>query len=65
MAKDIKKSKIGIQIKNRKVAVLLYADDIVVITDNPQDLKEWLRIIGKFGIQCRCKYNTVGNIYQS
>ena len=57
MAKEINNSNIGIVVKNRKIAVLLYADDIVIITDNPQDLKIGLKIATDFGKKWRCKYN--------
>ena len=32
LAKEINESGIGIKVKNRKISVLLYADDIVIIT---------------------------------
>ena len=57
MARDIKESGIGIEISDRKIAVLLYADDIVIITDNAEDLKKGLRIATNFGKKWRCKYN--------
>ena len=58
MAKEIIESDIGIQVKNKKIAVLLYADDIVIITENPQDLRKGLKIASNFGTKWRCKFNT-------
>ena len=57
LAKLINESGIGINIKNKKVAILMYADDIVIITDNPQDLKKGLQIASEFGKKWRCRYN--------
>lgn len=58
MAKDINEIDIGIKVKDRKIAVLLYADDIVIITDKAEDLKKGLKIATNFGKKWRCKYNT-------
>ena len=58
MARDIKESGIGIRVKERKIAVLLYADDIIIITDNAEELKKGLKIATNFGKKWRCKYNT-------
>ena len=57
LAKEINESGIGININMKKVAVLMYADAIVIITDNPQDLKKGLQIATEFGKKWRCKYN--------
>ncbi|NRA91848.1 MAG: hypothetical protein HRU26_04035, partial [Psychroserpens sp.] len=35
MAKEVMASGIGIYVTSKKIAILLYADDIVIITDNP------------------------------
>ena len=57
LAKLINESGIGINIKNKKVSILMYADDIVIIADNPQDLKKGLQIASEFGKKWRCRYN--------
>ena len=44
-------------VKNRKITVLLYADDILIITDNLIFLKKGLKIATQFGNKWRCKYN--------
>ena len=51
-------SGIGIDVTNKKIAILLYADDIVIITDNPKDLRKGLEIATEFGEKWRCKYNS-------
>ncbi|NRA93460.1 MAG: reverse transcriptase family protein, partial [Psychroserpens sp.] len=57
LAKDIINSGLGIPIKGRKVALLLYADDIVLIANSRKDLNRGLEIAGNFGYNWRCKYN--------
>ena len=57
MAKEVMASGIGIDVTSKKIAILLYADDIVIITDNPKDLKKGLKIATEFGKKWRCKYN--------
>ncbi len=50
LAQEIKSMNIGINIDNIKVAILLYADDIILLTDNKVDspnildkLNEWCK----------------------
>ena len=57
MAKEINDSGIGIEVNNKKIAILLYADDIVIITTNAQDLKKGMKIATNFGRKWRCHYN--------
>ena len=57
LAKKINESGIGIDIENKKVAVLMYADDIVILAKNPHELKKGLQIASEFGMKWRCKYN--------
>ena len=58
MAKDIISSKIGIKINNKDIAILLYADDIVIITNSEEKLQKGLDIVSSYGKKLRCKYNT-------
>ena len=39
------------------MALLLYADDIVLIADSRKELNRGLEIAGNFGYNWRCKYN--------
>ena len=57
LVKEINASGIGIKVKNKKLAVLLYADDIVILANNSHDLKKGLKIATNFGKKWRCKYN--------
>ena len=57
MAKDIIKSEMGIPIRNKKMSILLYADDIVLITEKQQDLEKGMDIVANFEKKWRCKYS--------
>ena len=57
LATDVINSGLGITVKDSKVALLLYADDIVLIASSRDDLKKGLEIVNKFGIKWRCKYS--------
>ena len=57
LARAISESGVGIDVGGKKVAILLYADDIVIITDNAEDLKESMKIATKWGKQWRCSFN--------
>jgi len=45
LAKEIQVSEIGVVIEDRRIAVLLYADDIVVVTSDAKYLQRGLRIV--------------------
>ena len=49
MAKDIIESGIGIPIRKKLISMLLYADDIVLLTKNQKYLQKGMNIIAKFG----------------
>ena len=57
LVRDIISSGLGVQIKGNKVALLLYADDIVLVTDSRKELTRGLKIAGHFGYNWRCRYN--------
>merc|ERR1711994_458538 len=57
MIKEIKKLKIGIKIKNAVIAILLYADDIVLIAEAQKDLQLMLNTVTEFCYQWRCRIN--------
>ena len=57
LAKEITQSSIGIIVENEKIAILLYADDIVLITDSAVNLKIGLRIATDWGKKWRCSFN--------
>jgi len=57
LAKEIQVSEIGVVIEDRRIVVLLYADDIVVITCDTKDLQRGLRIATDCGKKWWCSFN--------
>ena len=57
LAKEITESGIGIKIDEEKIAILLYADDIVIIADTAEDLRTGMKIATKWGKKWRCSFN--------
>ena len=57
LAREISESGVGIDVGGKKVAILLYADDIVIITDSAEDLKKSMKIATNWGKQWRCSFN--------
>ena len=57
LAKEIAESGIGIKIIEDKIAILLYADDIVIITSTAEDLKVGMKIATKWGRKWKCSFN--------
>ena len=49
MAKEINQSGIGIEVLGRKIAILLYADDIVLIAESTGELQRGMDIITRWG----------------
>ena len=39
---ELKSQNIGMDIQGEKLTILLYADDVVLIAENAEDLKKWL-----------------------
>lgn len=57
LAKELIAKGIGVLIGHRKVGILLYAYDIVLITNNRRDMKKALEIVANFGKKWRCLYS--------
>ena len=57
MAKEINQSRIGIEVLGMKVAILLYADDIVLIAGSAGELQRGMRIITRWGRKWQCRFN--------
>ena len=57
LAKEIVQSGIGVMVKDRKISILLYADDIVLIAETKEDLQIGMDIVARFGKKWRCKYS--------
>ena len=57
LAKEINGSGIGIEVLGRKVAILLYADDIVLISGSAEGLKRGMAIATSWGRKWQCTFN--------
>ena len=53
----INQSGIGIEVLGMMIAVLLYADDIVLIAESIADLQRGMMIITKWGRKWQCRFN--------
>ena len=47
----------GIKLKETLIAILLYADDIVLITEKKQELQKLLDIVSEYCYKWRCRIN--------
>ena len=58
LAEEINKSQLGVRISPQKViSILLYADDIVLISENEQNLQKMLNIVNNWITRWRMKVN--------
>ena len=57
MADEVNQTGGGIDVAGRKVAILLYADDIVLISDSARGLQSSMRIVTKWGRRWQCRFN--------
>ena len=57
MADEINQSGIGIEVMGSRIAILLYADDIVLIAESAGELQRGMDIITRWGRKWQCIYN--------
>ena len=57
LAIDIKNMHLGVPVANQDVSILLYADDIVILAENEQNLQEMIKHMQKWCRQWRLKIN--------
>ncbi len=55
--KEIKASSIGVDVEMEKVVILVYADDIVILAKNEQDLQKLLDIIHRWSQEWQMMVN--------
>ena len=51
------KRKLAIEYDNKKIAVLLFADDLVILANTKVDLEVMLKVIHEFSLHWRFKFN--------
>ena len=54
----IKKAKIGVQIGNRKLGCLGYADDVVLMAESKEDMDRLLNITDEYGREWGVKFSS-------
>ena len=57
MITEIKKSSLGTKLKDTLIAILFYADDIVLIAEKEHDLQKMLDIVSEYCYKWRCRIN--------
>lgn len=57
LVEEIKKSELGVQYGNDKIAILLFADDIVIIAETAKDLQLLMNILYEYSLKWRIKFN--------
>ena len=57
MAAEVNQAGGGIDVAGRKIAILLYADDIVLISDSAKGLQRSMHIVTKWGRKWQCRFN--------
>ena len=57
LAKEIEKSGIGIEVNGDRIAILMYADDIVLVASSEEDLKRGMKIATEWGKKWNCSFN--------
>ena len=57
LIKEIKCLGKGVKFENEKLGVLIYADDLVIITENEEDLNQTLEVVQKFCYKWRILIN--------
>ena len=58
LAKELNKEGMGITIFGEKIPILLYADDIILVAEFPQQLQQMFDIAYNFSINWKFEYNT-------
>ena len=57
LAREIKALGLGVDVGGRMVAILLYADDLVLVADSQEDLQKMLDVVGGFFKRWRLEVN--------
>ena len=54
---EINSQNLGVAFGNSRISILLYADDIVLFSENEMNLQKMLTIIDKWGLKWQMKVN--------
>jgi len=54
----LEESGLGVRVRGRRIAVLMYADDIVLIADTPEELQQLLDLVSAYARRWRFRFNT-------
>ena len=57
LIEDVKDLDLGIPIGTTKLSILVYADDVVILAENEEDLQTMLDVISQWGRKWRIKFN--------
>ena len=57
LIEDVKGLDLGIPTVTCKVSILVYADDVVILTENEKDLQKIVDVISEWGRKWRIKFN--------
>jgi len=57
LARELKKRGQGVDIGGRRVQMLLYADDIVLLAETPDDLQRMLDVVSEYSRKWKVRVN--------
>ena len=57
LRKAVEKLKKGIKCGNRRISMLFFADDVVILAESKEDLELMLKAVYEWSIKWRCKFN--------
>ena len=57
LAEELTKHNFGVLVRGKRVALLMYADDIVMLAANISEMKHMMRIVSQYAYKFRFKFN--------
>ncbi|RNA40969.1 RNA-directed DNA polymerase from mobile element jockey-like [Brachionus plicatilis] len=65
LIKNVENTKAGLKIGNLTVDIILYADDIIIMSNSRNGIQDQLNIIAKYGIENHIKYDPSKTVYMA